>query len=62
LLTVLSGIAWTILYIDSICVGFKKKTYAIPVAAPGLNMAWEWTYAVRDLTHYPQLQAWVRAP
>jgi hypothetical protein len=59
LLTVLSGIAWTIVYIDSIRVGFKQKTYAMPIAALGLNIAWEWTYAVRDLTHDPQLQAWV---
>jgi hypothetical protein len=60
LLTALSGIAWTIVYIDSIRVGFKQKTYAMPIAALGLNIAWEWTYAVRDLTGGdPQLQAWV---
>ena len=59
LLTVLSGIAWTIVYIDSIRVGFEQKTYAMPIAALGLNIAWEWTYAVRDPTHDPQLQAWV---
>jgi len=27
LLTVLSGIAWTIVCIDSVGVGFKQKTY-----------------------------------
>ena len=59
LLTALSGIAWTIVYIDSIRVGFKQKTYAMPIAALGLNIAWEWTYAVRDLALDPQLQAWV---
>ncbi len=59
LLTVLSGIAWTIVYIDCIRVGFKQKTYAMPIAALGLNIAWEWTYAVRDLAHDPQVQAWV---
>jgi hypothetical protein len=32
-LTVLSGIAWTIVYIDSIRVGFKQKTYAMPITA-----------------------------
>ena len=53
LLTVLSGVAWTIVYIDSIRVGFKPKTYAMPIAALGMNIAWEWTYAVRDLTHGP---------
>jgi hypothetical protein len=58
-LTALSGIAWTIVYIDSIRVGFQQKTYAMPIAALGLNIAWEWTYAVRDLAVDPQLQAWV---
>ena len=59
LLTALSGIAWTIVYIDSIRVGFTQKTYAMPIAALGLNIAWEWTYAIRDLTSDPQLQGWV---
>ncbi len=58
-LTALSGIAWTIVYIDSIRVGFSQKTYAMPIAALGLNIAWEWTYAVRDLASDPQLQGWV---
>jgi hypothetical protein len=32
----------------------------MPIAALGLNIAWEWTYAVRDLaTDAAQLQAWV---
>jgi hypothetical protein len=59
LLTAVSGIAWTIVYIDSIRVGFTQKTYAMPIAALGLNIAWEWTYAIRDLTSDPQLQGWV---
>src|ERR1700694_3306775 len=60
LLTALSGIAWTIVYVESIRIGFKQKTYAMPIAALGLNIAWEWTYAARDLASDPQqLQAWV---
>jgi hypothetical protein len=31
----------------------------MPIAALGLNIAWEWTYAIRDLTSDPQLQGWV---
>jgi hypothetical protein len=58
-LSALSGIAWTIVYIEAIRLGFKYKTYAMPIAALGLNIAWEWTYAVRDLAVNPQLQAWV---
>ncbi|MCU1583474.1 MAG: hypothetical protein JWM49_30 [Microbacteriaceae bacterium] len=49
-LTALSGIAWTIVYIDSIRVGFRQRTYAMPVAALGLNIAWESTYAIHGLT------------
>jgi hypothetical protein len=60
LLTALSGLAWTIVYIESIRVGFQQKTYAMPIAALGLNIAWEWTYAVSDLaSDAAQLQAWV---
>jgi hypothetical protein len=58
-LTLLSGVAWTIVYIDAIRLGFTYKTYAIPIAALGLNIAWEWTYAVLGLASDPQLQAWV---
>jgi len=58
-LTALSGLAWTIVYVDAIRLGFKYKTYAMPMAALGLNIAWEWTYAVYDLMHNPQLQAYV---
>lgn len=44
-LTLFSGIAWTIVYIEAIRIGFTQRTYAIPVAALGLNIAWEWLYA-----------------
>jgi hypothetical protein len=59
-LTALSGIAWTIVYIDAIRVGFRQKTYAMPVAALGLNIAWESTYSVLDFTGGAvSVQAWV---
>jgi hypothetical protein len=58
-LTALSGLAWTIVYVEAIRLGIKYKTYAMPIAALGLNIAWEWTYAAYDLTHNPQLQAYV---
>ena len=48
-LTVISGVAWTIVYISAIWVGFRQKTYAIPVAALALNLAWESIYAPLDL-------------
>lgn len=45
-LSLFSGIAWTIVYIDSIRVGFKDKTYAIPFWALALNIAWEFIHAI----------------
>lgn len=48
-LTLLSGVAWTIVYIELIRNGFKYKTYAIPLFALGLNIAWEIIYSVNDL-------------
>jgi len=33
-LTLLSGIGWTLVYIDSIRKGFRDKTYAIPSDIP----------------------------
>jgi hypothetical protein len=56
-LTVFSGLAWTIVYAESIRVGFRDKTYAIPVAALALNFAWESTYAARDLMTSVSIQA-----
>src|SRR5687767_2768195 len=44
LLTVISGICWTIVYFDGIRVGFRDKSYAIPFYALALNFAWELLY------------------
>jgi hypothetical protein len=59
LLTAISGLAWTIVYIDSIRIGFRQKTYAMPMAALALNVAWESTYAAQDLTTAVSLQGLV---
>jgi hypothetical protein len=58
-LTGLSGLAWTIVYIVAIRVGLRDKTYAIPIAALGLNIAWEWIYAIYDLSSAPGVQAYI---
>jgi hypothetical protein len=58
-LTVLSGLAWTIVYAESIRIGFRDKTYAMPIAALALNVAWESTYAVHDLMTLGIIQAFV---
>ncbi|MFI5987032.1 hypothetical protein ACIBEA_39980 [Streptomyces sp. NPDC051555] len=48
-LTLVSGIAWTIVYVEAIRLGLRQRTYAMPVAALALNFAWETTYAVNDV-------------
>lgn len=49
-LTLISGVAWTVVYVEAIRVGLRDRTYAMPVAALALNFAWESTYAVREFT------------
>ncbi|MFD9373581.1 hypothetical protein ACFWA6_38590 [Streptomyces sp. NPDC060020] len=49
MLTLVSGIAWTVVYVEAIRVGLRDRTYAMPVAALALNFAWEATYAVHDV-------------
>src|ERR1044071_2365493 len=44
LLTVISGVCWTIVYIQGIRIGFRDKSYAIPFYALALNFAWELLY------------------
>jgi hypothetical protein len=45
-LTVVSGVCWTIVYLDGIRVGLRDKSYAIPFYALALNFAWELLYTV----------------
>ena len=44
LLTVISGVCWTIVYIEGIRIGFRDKSYAIPFYALALNFTWELLY------------------
>lgn len=48
-LTLISGVAWTVVYVEAIRVGLRDRTYAIPVAALALNLAWETIYGVQGL-------------
>lgn len=45
-LTVISGLCWTIVYIEGIRIGFRDKSYAIPFYALALNFAWELLYTI----------------
>lgn len=46
ILTVISGICWTVVYIDGIRIGIRDKSYAIPFYALALNFAWELLYTI----------------
>ena len=57
-LGVLSGLAWTVVYIECVRVGLRDRTYAMPLAALGLNIAWESTYAVHGLACLSARSRW----
>lgn len=44
ILTIISGLCWTAVYIEGIRVGLKDQSYAIPFYALALNLAWELLY------------------
>lgn len=59
-LTVLSGVCWSVVYIELIRHGLKNKTYGMPLFALGLNFAWEVIYTVDDLAFgAASIQGWV---
>jgi hypothetical protein len=45
-LTLVSGICWTVVYIEGIRIGFRDKSYAIPFYALALNIAWELLHTI----------------
>lgn len=51
ILTVISGLCWTIVYIEGIRIGFRDKSYAIPFYALALNFAWELMYTIFGFRH-----------
>jgi hypothetical protein len=45
ILTLTSGISWTIVYLAIIYRGFKDKTYGMPFFALALNITWEFIFS-----------------
>lgn len=45
-LAALSGLCWTLVYVDCARLGIKEKTYAMPFWALALNASWEFFHAV----------------
>jgi len=50
-LILLSGLCWTVVYLDGIRLGFRDRTYAIPFWALALNIAWEGLHAWLGYQH-----------
>jgi hypothetical protein len=44
ILTLISGLCWTLVYIEGIRLGVKDRSYAIPFYALALNLSWELLY------------------
>ena len=49
ILVAISGIAWTIVYLELIRTGFRQKACGMPLFVLTLNLAWEVIYAVDGL-------------
>ena len=59
-LLLLSGICWTIVYVQLIIVGFKDKTYGMPFVALALNFAWEALHSYIGLkNNLANIQTWI---
>jgi hypothetical protein len=43
-LTLVSGISWTVVYLDIINRGFRDRTYGMPLFALAFNIAWEFIF------------------
>jgi len=61
ILTLVSGICWTVVYIDGIRLGFKHRSYAIPFYALAFNFAWELLYTYYGFQSTISVQAVVNA-
>ena len=61
ILTAISGLCWTIVYIEGIRLGFKDRSYAMPFFALALNLAWELLHTIFGFREGGGLQATINA-
>lgn len=61
ILTVISGVCWTIVYIEGLRRGLKDRSYAIPFFALALNLAWELLNTIFGFREGGGLQATINA-
>ena len=60
-LTVISGLCWTVVYLEGIRLGFKHRSYAIPFFALALNLAWELLHTIFGFQSGGGLQSVINA-
>lgn len=60
-LTVISGLCWTLVYIEGIRIGFRDRSFAIPFYALALNIAWELLHTIFGLQTGVSVQTIVNA-
>ncbi len=56
ILTLVSGVCWTLVYIEGIRLGLKDRSYSIPFFALAMNLAWELLHAYLGLRAAIDLQ------
>lgn len=60
-LTVISGLCWTIVYIEGIRLGLRDRSYAMPFVALALNLAWELLHTIFGFREGVGLHATINA-
>jgi hypothetical protein len=61
ILTVISGLCWTTVYIEGIRLGLRDRSYAIPFVALALNLAWELLHTISGFQLGDRLQGTINA-
>ena len=61
ILTLVSGLCWTLVYIEGIRLGIRDRSYAIPFYALALNLSWELLYTYFGLRTRIDLQTIINA-
>jgi hypothetical protein len=61
ILTIISGLCWTLVYIEGIRLGIRDRSYAIPFYALALNLSWELLHTYFGLRTTIDLQTIINA-
>jgi len=61
IITIISGLCWTIVYVEGLRLGLKDRSYAIPFFALALNLAWEFIHSISGFRERAGVQAIINA-